>query len=164
MNTALVSLLDYSGKELKWLNVACQKISQVVAIEKTSSIYIDEFEKGGREGGRETLVAALRVTTDDDVFELWQKLKDIETSIHSEATHEVIKIILLTFASEIIMTPQTTIPHPKLHLFPQLLLPACEIMPNFQHPVLQKKLIDISHDIEKKWGRFFAQGSKLLDF
>ncbi|MBO4740879.1 MAG: 2-amino-4-hydroxy-6-hydroxymethyldihydropteridine diphosphokinase [Bacteroidales bacterium] len=49
-------------------------------------------------------------------------------------------IDIIFYGNEIIDTPQLTIPHPRMHLRNFVLVPLCEIMPEFVHPVLGKTI------------------------
>jgi 2-amino-4-hydroxy-6-hydroxymethyldihydropteridine diphosphokinase len=49
-------------------------------------------------------------------------------------------IDILFFGKQIIRAPGLIIPHPRLHERLFTLLPLCEIMPDMEHPVLEKTL------------------------
>jgi 2-amino-4-hydroxy-6-hydroxymethyldihydropteridine diphosphokinase len=55
----------------------------------------------------------------------------------------VIDLDVLLFGNEIIETEVTSIPHPRMHLRRFVLEPLSEIAPNWEHPVLKSKIIDI---------------------
>lgn len=63
-------------------------------------------------------------------------------------------IDIIFYGSEIIDTPRLTVPHPRLHLRNFVLVPLCEIMPDFVHPVFGKnirQLLDECPDEGKVW-------------
>ena len=63
-------------------------------------------------------------------------------------------IDIMFYGSEIIDTPRLTVPHPRLHLRNFVLVPLCEILPDFVHPVLAKtirQLLDECPDEGKVW-------------
>jgi 2-amino-4-hydroxy-6-hydroxymethyldihydropteridine diphosphokinase len=55
----------------------------------------------------------------------------------------VIDLDVLLFGNEIIETEVTSVPHPRMHLRRFVLEPLSEIAPNWEHPVLKSKIIDI---------------------
>jgi 2-amino-4-hydroxy-6-hydroxymethyldihydropteridine diphosphokinase len=40
-------------------------------------------------------------------------------------------------------TPDLVVPHPRIHQRNFVLVPLCEIMPNFVHPILQKTMQEL---------------------
>jgi 2-amino-4-hydroxy-6-hydroxymethyldihydropteridine diphosphokinase len=162
---SIIGIIDNSGRQLKWLSRACSKISMIADISKISSIYIDEFESDKGDGKFEqALVMALSLKCSLSSEELLKNIVKIEDEIRTEATRDVMDILILAFGDELKMTPGLTIPHPRFHLHPQLLYPAAEIMGQFVHPVLKRNLKDLASQMGLKWGRYFEQGSRVLDF
>jgi 2-amino-4-hydroxy-6-hydroxymethyldihydropteridine diphosphokinase len=51
-----------------------------------------------------------------------------------------IDIDILFYGSNIIDSKELTVPHPRLHLRNFVLLPMCELNPNWVHPVLKKNM------------------------
>ncbi len=162
---SIVSLIDHSGRQLKWLARACHKISMIADLSRMSSIYVDEFE-GDKDESRpeKSLVVAILLKCSISSEELFKNLVRIESEIRTEATQDVIDILILTYGDELRMTPNLTLPYPRFHQHPQFLYPAAEIMGNFMHPVLNRSLRDLAGAMGIKWGRYFEQGSRLLDF
>lgn len=162
---AIVSIIDHSGRQLKWLARACHKISMVADLSKMSSIYIDEFEDDKDDSKIDkSLVIAILLKSSLKSDELFKNLVRIETEIRTEATQDVMDVLILAFGDELKMAPDLTLPHPKFHQHPQFLYPAAEIVGNFMHPVLNRTLRDLAGSMGIKWGRYFEQGSRLLDF
>lgn len=161
----IIAMMDHSGRQLKWLSRACKKLSMVADISKMSSVYIDEFESDKSDGKNESsLVMALALKCNVTSEELLKNVVKIEEDLHVEATRDVIDILILAFGEELKMTPLLTIPHPRFHSHPQLLYPAAEIMGQFAHPVLKRNLKELAGLMGVKWGRYFEQGSRVLDF
>lgn len=130
-----------------------------------SSVYLDEFENDKSDSKNETsLVMALSIKSRLSCEDLLKNVVKIEGEIRLEATRDVIDILILAYGEELKMTPGLTIPHPRLHSHPQLLYPAAEIMGQFVHPVLKRSLKELAGLTGLKWGRYFEQGSRVLDF
>ncbi len=162
---SIIAMMDHSGRQLKWLSRACKKLSMVADISKMSSVYIDEFESDKSDGKNETsLVMAVSLKCNISSEELLENVVKIENELHTEATRDVIDILILAYGEELKMTPNLTIPHPRLHSHPQLLYPAAEIMGQYVHPVLKRNLKELAGLTGVKWGRYFEQGSRVLDF
>jgi 2-amino-4-hydroxy-6-hydroxymethyldihydropteridine diphosphokinase len=56
---------------------------------------------------------------------------------------------ILYYGDRIVLTPTLTIPHPRLHLRRFALVPLCDVMPSFVHPVFQltqSELLQRCHD------------------
>ncbi len=52
-------------------------------------------------------------------------------------------IDILFFDTIVLQTPKLTIPHPRMHQRRFNLVPICELMPDFIHPALNKKMSDL---------------------
>ncbi len=76
--------------------------------------------------------------------ELLRRLQDIERSIstipHRDATgayvDRAIDIDLIAIDSLIYDSPSLSLPHPRMHLRPFVLLPMLELAPRWSHPIL----------------------------
>lgn len=55
-------------------------------------------------------------------------------------TSRPIDIDLIFYNSAVVESPELTIPHPRMHLRKFVLLPLCEIAPDYIHPLLHKTL------------------------
>ena len=63
-------------------------------------------------------------------------------------------IDVIFYGGKIIDTPRLTVPHPRLHLRNFVLIPLCEIIPDFVHPVFGKtirQLLEECPDEGKVW-------------
>jgi len=50
---------------------------------------------------------------------------------------------ILYYGDRVVQTPTLTIPHPRLHLRRFALMPLCDVMPNFVHPVFQMTQMEL---------------------
>ena len=75
------------------------------------------------------------------------------------------ELILLAYDDVILMSPRLTLPYPQLHTDPLIIRCAAEAWGQYEHPIYQKTLSEISktagpaHDAE-----FYKQGKSLVDF
>ncbi|MDZ4660354.1 MAG: hypothetical protein SGJ18_01910 [Pseudomonadota bacterium] len=161
----LLTVIDYSGKEAVWLKKFIWKTKMISTIERISSIYQDSYESEGSASTEKPLVVCALLQADFSQYQFIDKIISIESEINIEATHEVIRAIVLAQEDYIVMTPKLVLPHPRLFTHPQLLFPAAEVWPEYRHPVLNKSLVELTKVFEgSRWGSYFAQGSTLLDF
>lgn len=76
-----------------------------------------------------------------------------------------VEITLLVFDDLIQMSPRLTLPYPQLHEDPLIIRCASEVWGQYEHPIYQKNLSDMSRlappvrEIE-----FYLQGKTLVDF
>ena len=87
----------------------------------------------------------IAVDTELDPEELLQKLLEIEAELgrvrHPEQkgyASRPIDLDILYFGNRVIQTDSLNVPHPRLHLRRFTLVPLCELIPDFVHPVLNK--------------------------
>ena len=84
----------------------------------------------------------LVIETEMEPDELMDTMLDIEKSLgrvrHPEQqgyTSRTVDLDILYYGDQVVKTAKVTIPHPRLHLREFALLPLCEIIPDFLHPV-----------------------------
>ena len=63
-------------------------------------------------------------------------------------TDRTIDIDILFYGKEIINEPDLVIPHKYVHLRAFTLVPLLELIPDFEHPVLHKSVMDLHSDLE----------------
>lgn len=87
----------------------------------------------------------IAVDTELDPEELMQDLLEIELELgrvrHPEQVgyaSRPIDLDILYFGNHVIQTEILTVPHPRLHLRRFALVPLCELIPDFVHPMLNK--------------------------
>jgi 2-amino-4-hydroxy-6-hydroxymethyldihydropteridine diphosphokinase len=55
----------------------------------------------------------------------------------------VIDLDLLLYGSEVLETPELTLPHPAMHQREFVLAPLAEIAPEMRHPVLRRSIAEL---------------------
>ncbi len=131
-------------------------IERVGVIVGQSSIY--ESPPWGFEHAHWFLNRVLLVENRLKSLALLSQIQEIEKILgrQKKATHQYearpIDIDILFIGSGIVDLPRLTVPHPRLHLRRFTLVPLCEVMPDFIHPVMNKtmkELLEICPDKSK---------------
>lgn len=95
-------------------------------------------------------------STDATPEKLLSKILGIEKSIGRKRILGVknlprkIDIDILFYDSMIINQPMLKIPHPKLHLRAFVLVPFCDVEPNYIHPKFNKSIKELTDRVDKK--------------
>ena len=112
-------------------------------VKRISSAYLTE--PWGFETDEWFLNRVIAVDTELAPEEMMQKLLEIEAELgrvrHPEQegyASRPIDLDILYFGGQIINTPTLQVPHPRLHLRRFALVPLCELIPDFVHPVFNK--------------------------
>ena len=143
-----------------------QRIGSVVAL---SSVYETEpwgeFEIRNSEFGiRNFLNRALVVETTLSAWQVLRRGLDIEAGLGRKRDLKDFKdtrgfkdarvyrsrpmdIDLIFYDGVVVNTPELTLPHPRMHLRRFVLEPLAEIMPDYVHPVFQKTITQLLHEI-----------------
>ena len=94
---------------------------------------------GGPDGQGDFLNAVAAIETDRSVWEVWEIIKGIESNLGRQRQlrweARRIDIDLLLYDQHRIWTPHLKIPHPRMCMRTFVLIPACEIVPNWIEPV-----------------------------
>ena len=139
------------GDKERLLEKACQLLQERCGLlVERSSTYLSE--PWGFETDAWFLNALLVVETELEPDALMDALMDIETLLgrkRKAATKgyadRPIDLDILYYGDQVIQTTKVTAPHPRLHLRRFALIPLCEIIPDFLHPVFnqsQQQLLD----------------------
>ena len=129
------------GDKEALLEQACTLINKRCGLlVERSSAYITE--PWGFEAEEWFLNELLVVETEMDPDTLMDTLLKIEAELgrvrHPEKEgycSRTVDLDILYFGDKIIQTEKVTVPHPKLHLRKFALMPLCEIIPDFLHPI-----------------------------
>lgn len=157
MNTVYLLLGSNVGDRKALFEQAKTAISnQIGNISKCSSLY--ESEAWGVTDQALFLNCVLEVNSDLDAETILQKALSIEQELgrirHERWRERTIDIDILYFNDNIINSETLTIPHPEIQNRRFTLVPLCEIIPQFIHPILQKtqiELLDNCEDGLKVW-------------
>lgn len=163
-NTAVLLLGTNLGKREDFLE-ACRLlvVEHCGSISKISSVY--ETTAWGFDGAP-FLNQVLSIETMLEPAALLEELHAIEQSMGRKRsymkgyTSRTIDIDILYFNQLIIKNDDLEIPHPRLHLRRFTLVPLCEMMPTFIHPVSGKthlELLDLVQDQSKVSLHFDAE-------
>jgi len=139
--SAVLLLGSNLGDRRLYIEQAIQSIGRTCGtIKRRSSIY--KTGPWGNTEQPEYLNAAIVVTTLLTPAGLWARLSDIEQKAGRERTQKwgprTLDLDILYYGTDIIDTPSLTIPHPGIALRKFTLIPLCELLPDFAHPVLKK--------------------------
>lgn len=130
---------------------------QIGKTTRVSSLY--GSEAWGFSAEQHFVNQAVAVSTDLSPTLVLEKALDIEAQLGRKRSGKgyssrTMDIDVIFYGSEIIDTPRLTAPHPRLHLRNFVLVPLCDIIPDFVHPVFGKtvrQLLDECPDEGKVW-------------
>lgn len=75
------------------------------------------------------------------------------------------ELTLLAYDNLILMSPRLTLPYPELHRDPMIIRCSAEAWGQYEHPIYQKSLSEISKSAPPaKYAEFYIQGKSLVDF
>lgn len=121
---------------------------KVGTVNQVSSFY--ETEPWGMCNVQNFLNIALQLSTELTAFELLNVLLEIEEQLGrkrnpliTEYESRPIDIDILFYGTSVIQSSRLTIPHPRLQSRKFVLVPLCEIAPEFIHPVFQKSIFTL---------------------
>ena len=143
MDKSITYLLIGGNLGDRFLNLqrASELISEMIGeIQKKSAVY--ETAAWGLEEQPSFLNQVLEVATELSPENLLAEIHFIEGKLERQRLQKwgarTMDIDILFYESQVIDTPNLTVPHPYLHLRRFTLVPLCELIPNFVHPILQK--------------------------
>lgn len=155
MNVAYLCLGGNIGNRETSIQLAISEISERVgALTAASSIY--QTEAWGVTNQQPYLNVCVEVKTALSSTELIDVLLDIEKQLgrerpdNEEYASRTIDIDILFYNQDNVDTPKLSIPHPRLHLRKFVLIPLCDIIPNFLHPVLNKSIFSLLNECDDK--------------
>lgn len=74
----------------------------------------------------------------DTLLNIEKVLGRVRHPEHKGYASRTVDLDILYYGDRILQTAKVTVPHPRLHLRRFVLVPLCELVPDFLHPVLQK--------------------------
>ena len=106
---------------------------------------------GGPDGQGDFLNAVAAIETDRSVWEVWEIIKRIESNLGRQRQFRWearrIDIDLLLYDQHRIWTPHLKIPHPRMCMRTFVVIPACEIVPNWIEPVTRWSISTIQNHL-----------------
>ena len=168
----LVSLKTFAGRGSDRLGEALSHLSGALKLENISSVYkvsrkAESFMSIAMEDGEEELEGYSVVISgkyDGQLMDLAALMGSLESEFSNQVTRRVLSVNVLAVRNEVLKTPQLTLPHPEFHMRPEELIPACELWPDYEHPILHRPIREIAQALpDKAWGEFHCQGQTLLD-
>ena len=139
--------IGYVQQATSLLN-ACENISII----RTSAFY--ETEPWNMSSETWFVNAVVEIKTKLSPTELLAECQRIETQLGRRHTQNdvyedrTIDIDILFYGNEIIQEENLSIPHKYVHLRAFTLVPLLELIPDFEHPILHKSIIDLHSDLE----------------
>lgn len=129
------------GDRKRNLSLALEKISSVVGrILARSSVY--QSEPWGISQQPQFLNQVVEINSRNNPQKVLQKLLAIEAELGRERLEKwgprTIDLDILLFNDRVIQTENLIVPHPGLAMRRFVLVPLCEIAPDFIHPLLAK--------------------------
>ena len=151
-NIAYIALGSNKGNKLNFLRKAIEKIKfrNDCNIVLVSSVY--ETKPFGNINQANFYNCTAKIRTSISIVEFFHLLKNIENKIGRTKTERwgprEIDLDLLFFNNEIYSDDELKVPHEGIVYRDFVLVPLCEIAPNFIHPELNQKICDICN-VEK---------------
>ncbi len=150
MNNVVLSLGSNVGDRQSNLSAAINRISEIPAmLLKKSSVY--QTAPWGNTDQPDFYNQVLEIETVFEALPLMEKLLSIEESMGRKRNEKweprIIDIDILFFNEEILETDKLTIPHKLLHERKFVLEPLHDILPDKNHPVLQRNISSLLSDL-----------------
>ncbi|MBO9668853.1 MAG: hypothetical protein J7501_18795 [Bdellovibrio sp.] len=163
-NSLIFVALDLVGGEEKARDLL-QKISECGDILSISSIY-KRYMTPARVDLSARIEFVMRFETMmsvDQHLHLVLSLCDQGSKGLNQRSH--VDMVLLAYDDLILMSPRLTLPYPQLHTDPLIIRCAAEAWGQYEHPIYQKTLSEISKTaLPAREAEFFKQGKSLVDF
>ena len=162
IHTIYLGLGTNVGDRKRHLQEAIDSFFPNINCLQLSSIY--ETKPVGYTEQTEFLNQVVLAETDLAPLALLNQIKYIENKLGRQPTFRfgprAIDIDVLFYDDLVQETPRLTIPHPRLLERAFVLVPLAEIAPQFVHPVLKKRIIDLAGEVSRSGVKFYAQPSE----
>ncbi len=131
------------------LKTALALLAPEVKVLRKSAVY--QTAPWGFEDQPDFLNQVIEVRTQLDPQALLKKLKGIEAEMGRQKTcrygPRLIDLDVLFFGNRDIQTENLQIPHPRLHERAFVLVPLCDLAPDFIHPVLNQTVATLAERV-----------------
>jgi 2-amino-4-hydroxy-6-hydroxymethyldihydropteridine diphosphokinase len=138
------------GNVRRTFKLALERLTALGTITKRSSLY--QTPPWGELNQPDYLNAVLEFETHCSSFELINLLLQTETDLGRVRERlwmpRNLDLDLLSYNQEILDSPLLTLPHPRLHQRGFVLLPLCDIAPDWQHPILQRSARELLSKVD----------------
>lgn len=154
MANVYIGIGSNQGDRIDYCIKAITAITKFAVIKSLSSVY--ETEPAGVIDQPDFINCVVEVETALDPYKLLSKLLDIENELGRKRVGtggpRTIDLDLIFYDDLVVQGEDLTIPHPRAHLRRFVLVPLCEIAPDFVHPILNVSASKLLNDLEeKKW-------------
>lgn len=156
MNDVLIYLQFSTLEPKEKIKTFITELKETLDIEKISSVFKRKNKLHSRLDDVQEFV--IKGQTSLEAIELNKKI-----TIRAQVIQTTHKIELLTFAEEVRITPQLTLPHPSLYLDPLILHCSAEIWPDYIHPINGSSLRSSDHETNVDNLEFLFQGKFFLE-
>lgn len=154
MAIVYLSLGSNKGDRIGYVQQATSLIGAIdnVNIIRTSAFY--ETEPWNMSSETWFVDAVVEIKTSLSPRDLLTECRRIENQLGREKEYKegysdrTIDIDILFYGKEIINESDLVIPHKYVHLRAFTLVPLLELIPDFEHPVLHKSIMDLHSDLE----------------
>lgn len=158
----LLGLSVEFSREHRQLREGIIAISRIIEIQNASSVYKLKKDAADLES---QIVAVIKGQYKGTAEELVNAIDEIQELLAKESYRCSVKVYLLVYDAQVQMTPNLTLPHMRLYTSLPFLLCACEVWPDYRHPVMKKTLLELTHEVKQDVEtEFILQGKSLLDF
>ena len=153
MAKIFLSLGSNLGNKEHNLQSAIKKLSEIIDIKKTSSIY--QTEPTDYEEQPNFLNLVIEAETNLSPEELIKSTQKIQKELGTKEKAvrygpRIIDIDILFYNDLIMKKENLTIPHPRLHERAFVLVPFAEIAPGWIHPSLKKSIVEIKQNLKDR--------------
>ena len=107
-------------------------------------------------GGGLFLNAVWSFETELPAPDLLRRLQEIESAANRERNKKndarTLDLDILFYGETTIQSSALTVPHPRLHKRAFVLVPFCDLAPEWVHPVLKKTVSELFNELENPYG------------
>jgi 2-amino-4-hydroxy-6-hydroxymethyldihydropteridine diphosphokinase len=143
------------GEKFWYLRQAVAKLNEINGCQVVRSSSVYETKPFGYKNQENFLNAAIEVMTEKSLLEMLDCLKAIEKELGRAAGERwgprEIDLDLLFFNDVVFSNDRLTVPHKEVESRDFVLVPLCEIAPDFIHPALKQKICNICISDSEKY-------------